>query len=120
MAHENVAEVITLTAEKGKLASIHLNDNYRSWDDDMLVGSVHSIETLEILYWLERVNYKGWYTLDIFPYREDGVLAARECIEWIKKMREKISEVGMDTIEEVISSGDAIKSSTLLREILMR
>ena len=39
----------------------------------MMVGTVNLVEYLELAYWLKRVNYKGWLTLDIFPYREDGV-----------------------------------------------
>ena len=59
-----------------KLFYMHFNDNWRLWDDDMTVGSVHTIETLELLYWLDRMNYTGWYALDIFPYRENGISAA--------------------------------------------
>lgn len=118
-AGENVSEVVSLVSRKGKLGGVHLNDNYRFWDDDMLVGSVHTIETLEFLYWLERVDYDGWYTLDIFPYREDGVKAARESIEWIKAMRRSLDEVGMDRIVKVVDSRDSIEISKLMRQVLM-
>ena len=44
---ENIAESVALMHSYGKLDYIHLNDNYRSWDDDMMVGSVHLVEYLE-------------------------------------------------------------------------
>jgi xylose isomerase len=119
-AGENVAESIALCSQEGKnkLFYMHFNDNYRSWDDDMMVGSVHIIETLEILYWLKRTGYDGWYTLDIFPYREDGVKAAKESIAWIKGLISVLEKIGDDKIMEVIKTGDATESSKLIREAL--
>lgn len=72
-AGENIAEAVAFLSSHGKLDYLHLNDNYRAWDDDMIFGSVNLIEDLELLYWLRRPGYKGWLTLDIFPYRIDGV-----------------------------------------------
>ena len=83
-AGENIAEAAALLSSYGKLDYLHLNDNYRGWDDDMMVGSVHLVEYLELLYWLRRLDYRGWFTLDIFPYREDGVQAATQCRDWLE------------------------------------
>jgi xylose isomerase len=86
----------------------------------MMAGSVHTFELLETLYWLKKANYTGWLTLDIFPYREDGVKAATESIEWIKGLLERIDKVGIDYISEVISKNDAIESSRFLRKIFLQ
>ncbi len=68
--YENTAESAALLHYFGdKLFYMHFNDNWRMWDDDMTFGSVHTIESLELIYWLDRLNYKGWYALDIFPYQ---------------------------------------------------
>ncbi len=115
--YESMAEVVALCKLFGdRLVYLHLNDNYRLWDDDMAVGSVHIIEYLELLYWLERTGYKGWYSLDIFPYRDDGVGMATESIKWIKDLRRVMFHIGMDKIAEVIESGDAARASRLIRE----
>ena len=59
-AYENVAESVALCSLFGnKLFHLHLNDNYRYWDDDMMVGSVHIIEYLELIYWLKKTEYRG-------------------------------------------------------------
>ncbi|MCX7796255.1 MAG: sugar phosphate isomerase/epimerase, partial [bacterium] len=107
-------------AEEDKLFYVHLNDNYRLWDDDMIVGSVHIIEYLELLYWLKRCNYQGWYTLDIFPYREDGVKAARESIKWIKSLNGVIEQIGMERIEALINKGDISEISEVIRTALIK
>ena len=113
---ENVAESAALLAGAGKLDYLHLNDNYRSWDDDMMVGALHLVEYLELIYWLKRVNYKGWLTLDIFPFREDGVEAVKQSKAWLEAFFRAIDRVGMDACTKVIQSGDACKASALVRK----
>jgi xylose isomerase len=117
-AGENIAEAAALLASHGKLDYLHLNDNYRSWDDDMMVGSVHLVEYLELAYWLKRLGYKGWLTLDIFPYREDGVRAATQCREWMAAFFRAVDRVGADKFTEVIRNADATISSDLVRRAL--
>ena len=114
-AGENVAEAAALLNQYGKLDYVHLNDNYRSWDDDMMVGAVHLVEYLELAYWLKRLDYQGWLTLDIFPYREDGVRAATECHQWMTGLFRAVDRVGMDEIAGVIGRADACEASELVR-----
>ena len=115
---ENVAAAAALISTHGKLDYMHLNDNYRTWDDDMMVGAVHLVEYLELVYWLRRIDYKGWLTLDIFPYREDGVQAAIQCREWMEKFFAAVDSVGMDAFAKVIEVADPCKASELVRKAL--
>jgi xylose isomerase len=117
-AGENVAEAAALLAKYGKLDYLHFNDNYRSWDDDMMVGAVHLVEYLELAYWLRRVDYKGWLTLDIFPYREKKVQAACECRDWLAAFFKAVDRVGMEAIAGVIARGDATEASAMVRKAL--
>jgi xylose isomerase len=117
-AGENVAEAAAQLSSHRKLDYVHLNDNYRAWDDDMMVGAVHLVEYLEFAYWLRRVEYDGWLTLDIFPYREDGVRAAGECREWMEALFRAVDRVGMEAIAEVIRTADACSASELVRRAL--
>jgi sugar phosphate isomerase/epimerase len=119
IAYENVAESAALLHYFGdKLKYMHFNDNWRLWDDDMTVGSVHTLEMLELLYWLDRVGYRGWYALDIFPYRENGLRAAEESIAWIKALTKLLDKMGRDKIAQVIAEGDAMAASALVRGAL--
>jgi xylose isomerase len=117
-AGENMAEAAALLADYGRLDYVHLNDNYRSWDDDMMFASVHLVEHLELVYWLKRLRYAGWLTLDIFPYREDGVAAATQCREWIEALFRAVDRVGMDAAAEVIDGADACEAVALVRKAL--
>ena len=48
-----------------------VNDNLRSWDDDMVVGTVHPVELFEFFYTLRSNGWEGVWQLDQFPFRED-------------------------------------------------
>ena len=120
MAYESPAESAALLQHFGnKLFYMHFNDNWRLWDDDMTAGSVHIIEMLELLYWLDHVGYSGWYALDIFPYREDGVRAATESIRWLKGLHSLLDKIGRDRVSAVIASGDAMNATAMLREAFL-
>jgi sugar phosphate isomerase/epimerase len=120
MAYENTAESAALLQYFGsKLFYMHFNDNWRLWDDDMTVGSVHTIEMLELLYWLDQMNYTGWYALDIFPYRENGMRAAQESILWLQGLHNLMDKIGRERFAAVIASGDSMEASALLREAIL-
>jgi xylose isomerase len=119
-AGEVVAESIVLAHRAGnKLFHMHFNDNYASWDDDMIVGSVHSVCYLEILYWLDRTGYTGWLSMDQYPYREDGAGAIGESIAWLRRFDE-ILNANREDIDQLITEGDAIKTSQFLRLALFK
>jgi len=117
-AQEDPAEMIALMARYGKLFHTHQNDNFRLWDDDMVVGSVNIWETLEYLYWLDRVGYEGWYTLDMFPYREDPVQVAEVSIKNLKRMRALIEKFDEETLESAFKEMDALKSHEMIMDLL--
>ena len=118
--YESTAESAALLKYFGdKLFYMHFNDNWRMWDDDMTFGSVHTIESLELIYWLDRLDYSGWYALDIFPYREDGVRAANESIKWIKGLHGVLDKIGRDQLAKVVESGDAMDMSALMRKAFL-
>jgi len=67
-AYENTAESAALLQYFGdNLFYMHFNDNWRLWDDDMTVGSVHTIEMLEIALLVGTGSLHRLYALDISP-----------------------------------------------------
>jgi len=119
MAGEVVAESIILAERAGnRLFHMHFNDNHGSWDDDMIVGSVHTICYLETLYWLDRISYDGWLSMDQYPYREDGAAAISESILWLKRFDELI-QAHRNEIDQIIADGDAVHTSQFLRKALL-
>lgn len=119
MAGENVSETVFKLIKANKLFHMHFNDNYQSWDDDMIVGSVHTILYIELLFWLKKMNYQGWYSMDQYPYREDGKEALNQSIQWLVALNEKIDDYGMEKIEAIISRGEATEISEEVRKLLL-
>ena len=119
VAGEVVAESIVLARRAGnRLFHMHFNDNHASWDDDMIVGTVHSIAYLETLYWLDRSGYDGWLSMDQYPYREDGAGAIGESILWLHRFDE-ILQANRAEIDQLIEAGDAVQTSRFLRKALL-
>lgn len=117
-AGETIAESIVLAKRAGnKLFHMHFNDNYTAWDDDMIVGSVHSIQYIETLYWLDKCGYQGWLSMDQYPYREDAVGAISESILWLRKFDDIVNS-NRSKLDEIIKFGDAVETSRFLRSIL--
>ena len=121
LAYENVAESFALTKVFGdRLFGVHINDTRRDWDWDMNVGSVHLLDTMEWLYWVEKIGFDGFYTLDIWPARMDSLEAIQECIAWTKEMRKALMRIGEKNIEEMIAEGNPAKSMKVLREAIFK
>jgi sugar phosphate isomerase/epimerase len=117
VAYENVAESAVMLSMYGdKLFHLHFNDNYRYWDDDMIVGSIHFAEYVELLFWLREIGYRGWYSMDQYPYREEAQGALRESIEFLKAIDRLLDEKSMEEIRELVRRGDAVKSTRWLRK----
>ena len=120
LGYESPAEAVAMCKLYGdRLRHIHINDNYRLWDDDMIVGSVHSLEYLEFLYWLRRTGYDGYLTLDQFPFREDGRDAVAESAAWLDAFERILDGADFAEIEAVLARKDAIAASRLMRKLLL-
>ena len=72
-AAETTAQAIALAADAGRLSLVHINDNYRNWDWDLMPGTVSYWDWLEAILMLEEVGYDGWLVSDVFPARTDPV-----------------------------------------------
>lgn len=118
-AKETPAEVVQLVARRGKLVSVELNDNWRDWDDDMAVGSVHLIETLEFLYALRQINWQGPLLLDQFPFRENPIQAARTSISTIRKLDGLLDRFDLSALVAAQDRQDALAAQQIVLDMLL-
>jgi sugar phosphate isomerase/epimerase len=114
---EVVGESIVLAQRAGnRLFHMHFNDNHMTTDDDMIVGSVHSVCYLETLYWLDRSGYTGWLSMDQYPYREDAAGAIGESILWLHQF-DAILAQNRKRIDDLVQGQDPIATSRFLRSV---
>lgn len=119
-AGENPAESVALLDTYKRLNHVHLNDNYRGWDDDLLLGSVHFWETLEFFYWLNKVNYDGWYTIDIWPTRIDGTKAVQESVDRTIHFMELAKSLPFEELKKMQKENTTMDIMKLLRTATMK
>lgn len=117
MCKENPAESATLLAKYNRLFSTHFNDCYGDADDDLMAGCVHPVETLELLFALQQINYDGWYGLDIFPYRENPVKATEYSIETINFLATLLKKINVEDILREQKKLDIIKIHELMKNV---
>jgi xylose isomerase len=117
-AGESPAASVELCLSRGKLVDVDLNDNFRSWDDDMTVGSVHILETLEFLFSLNRAGWEKPWKLDQFPFREDPVTAARASITMLSRLLDLADRIQAKELAELQENQDALGAQALLFDAL--
>src|SRR6266496_5202824 len=118
-AKETPADVLQLVSRRGKLVSVEVNDNWREWDDDMAVGSVHLIETLEFLHGLRLINWEGPVLLDQFPFREDAIRAAQASIRTIRGLDSLLDRLDLNALRAAQERQDALEAQRIVMNMLL-
>jgi len=113
-----MAQAAELCGRSGRLFNLHLNDNYAAWDDDMIAGSVHLMEYLELLYVLRKIGYSGWCSIDIFPFREDAFRATEESVAYLATYNRWVDKVGLEKIRSLVRGGDVAEVLKTVRTTL--
>jgi len=83
---ETPAEALCLVASSPWSYYIHINDNNRKWDWDLIPGTRNFWDYLEFIFYLKELNYQGWITADMAPMRLDAIEAFSRTIESTEKM----------------------------------
>lgn len=117
---KNMAQSIAYAHLQNKLFNLHINDNYSTWDDDMIVGSVHTIEFIELFYTLKKIGYSGYCSIDIFPFRENSIKATEESVQYMRLFEHLVDVIGIDKLDDCLKSDDVTKSIKLIRESIFK
>ena len=118
MKGENPAYGLAIAAERNKLYGVHMNDGHGLNDDGLITGSITFIQTLEFIYYLKKFRYEGVIYFDTFPVREKGSDEVKRNIEIFERIEKLIEKIGMEEIEEIINSNDAVKAQIILLKCL--
>ena len=117
-AYEDVAEAVRTAMARGKMFHFHMNDNWRGWDDDMIAGSVRTIEYIEMFYYLRKYDYKNFISTDQYPYREDSRDAVEQTVKWMQAFEKAAQRIDMDRMQKILDANDAVASTAYMRELL--
>jgi len=115
---ESPADAAQLAIDYGRLFGMDVNDNFRSWDDDLIAGSVHPIELFEFFYTLRKNKWEGVWQLDQFPFREDAIEVANSAINFLKTIDRALDALDFKEMQKAQDNHDAVKALNMAREAL--
>ena len=116
---ESPAEAAQLLIDHGLLWGMDVNDNYRGWDDDMVVGTVHMTEVLEFFHTLRVNGWEGVWQLDQFPFREDVVDNARTSIRFLKALHRALDRLDEEALAEAQRRQDPLAAQRVVQDALL-
>ena len=116
---ESPAEAAQLLIDHGLLWGMDVNDNYRGWDDDMVVGTVHITEVFEFFHTLRKNGWEGVWQLDQFPFREDVVDNARTSIRFLKALHRALDRLDEEALAEAQRRQDPLAAQRVVQDALL-
>jgi xylose isomerase len=116
---ETPAQVLSLAADAERLFLVHINDNYRNWDWDLMPGTVNYWDWLESLLVLDQVGYDGWLVSDVFPARTDPVETLSACYRTIQYSERLLDKLGRERLRERVRQGNVIQVFDELQQLML-
>ncbi len=106
------ADSASFLGQTGRLFYVHVNDNYRNWDWDMVPGTVNFWEYVEFALALKKVGYDSWITADVFPQRHDPIKIMEKTFEWmdyIFDIADKIDEAKLKEMQQKLQTFEILE-----------
>ncbi|KQZ62118.1 xyla [Rhizobium sp. Root149] len=121
-ADEQPAFAAALIARHSRLLGVHLNDGYAKRDDGLMVGAVHTVQTIELLRQIRKDGYEGAIYFDTFPDMT-GLDPVQECdvnIRTVKRMLEVVDRLEQDNrLHDAMERQDAVSAQAILQNLML-
>lgn len=121
-AGEQPAASAALVARHSRLLGLHLNDGYGHRDDGLMVGAVHTVQTVELLRQALRDGYDGVIYFDTFP-DTSGLDPVAECeanIATVEGMLQLVARLDADNrLSEALDRQDAVSGQRIVQAALL-
>jgi len=120
LSYESPAEVLAFLHTTGRLFYIHVNDNLRNWDLDMIPGTVNLWDMLECVFYMKKINYDGWITADVFPQRLDVVKTFSETFDWMDMLYTMVDRMDEKEVEDAINNKDVFAIQAMMKRMILK
>lgn len=121
-ADEQPAFAAALIARHSRLLGVHLNDGYAKRDDGLMVGAVHTVQTIELLRQIRKDGYEGAIYFDTFPDMT-GLDPVQECdvnIQTVRRMLEVVDRLEQDNrLDDAMERQDAVSAQAILQDVML-
>ena len=120
-SNEQPALVAALIDKHSQILGLHVNDGYGKRDDGLMVGSVHQLATIELLYHITKSKYQGPIYFDTFP-DTTNMDPIKECelnIDTVRKQLKLVDKlIQNNELSTAIENQDSITSHRIFNSIL--
>ena len=117
-AGERPAQSAVMLARAERLFYIHLNDNDKIWDWDMIPGAYNFWDFVEFFYYLRRLGYDDWFAYDVCPKEIDTVQTFSVVTNTTRKLMEISNRLDPAEIEGLLAQRNPTQSVRYLYSIL--
>lgn len=117
---ESPAMALALVRRRSRMLGLHLNDGYGKRDDGLMVGSVHTVQTIEFLRELQRGGFDGTIYFDTFPEGAalDPVAECAANIATVEALFEVIERLPDAELDAAIEAGDAVTAGRIVQSAI--
>ena len=120
LAGERPAQALALLHRAGKLFYVHLNDNDRNWDWDMLPGAFHLWEFVEFFYYLNEIGYTDdWYAYDVMSKEVDTLETFNTVTYLTRKLESLAARLDRAKLSELMVTRNPARTQRYLYETLL-
>lgn len=112
------ADSLAFLHDMKRMFYVHINDNYRNWDWDLLPGVVNLWDYVEFAVYLNRIGYDGWITADVFPQRHDPIRIMEKTFEWMDFIFELAEKLDSEKLFGLMQTGDAMDVLDYVRDTI--
>ena len=121
-ADESPAMAAVLVGRRSRLLGLHLNDAYGKRDSGLMVGSVHTVQTMELLRQLRRDHFGGAIYFDTFPDLAalDPVAESDANVATIEAMFDALDRLDEARLEVALEAQDVVAAHRLVQAAIFR
>ncbi len=119
-AGERAAQSVALLSRAKKLFYVHLNDNDRHWDWDMLPGAYNFWDFLEFFYYLDMVGYDNdWYAFDVLSKEADPVEHFNLVTKLTRKLEQTAEKIDRTAMTKLLQERNPVKTVEYLYDTII-
>jgi xylose isomerase len=121
LAGERPGQSVAFLARANKLFYVHLNDNDRNWDWDMLPGAFNLWEYVEFFYYLREVGYDGdWYAYDVMSKETDTVETFNAATGITRKLESLAERIDREQMAAIMAQRNPVRALDYLYATVLR
>ena len=111
LAGERPAQAAAMLHHAKRLFYVHLNDNDRSWDWDMLPGAFNLVELIEFFFYLKEIGYTDdWYAYDVMSKEVDTTETFDAAVKLTRKIEGLADRIDRARMKEVMKFRNPVRA----------